>query len=338
MTTRTPEIKFPISKIGRASSGIVLIALVVALFALLPGVEIQAAPPGVGREPPGIVPPPGEFQPAIPPPGPVPPPGVETPAAPTSPPATMPEYSYQGKPISPAQFNGLFREFGQKTLFLDGKLIDLGEGIARENSGVRRGFTPPVTTEVPPIGSVRSGAGEVRSVETDSLIVYFEGFASNLDAGYVGLPAVTFRVRGINPKKFVEGAHVGFDRMIFLGTAKVGGRTLHEFIVGAQPPTAAQFADGLNSGMTLYRYTNTSKESVVLKPQADSPVRPDDKPTVKPEAPVSDNAEQRLSLAETYRSGGLTAKAKEILESVIKDFPDTPAVAKAKLALEGLRP
>ena len=290
-------------KIGKASSGTVLKRLVVAVFALLPA--------------------------------------VEAPAEPTSQPATMPEYSYQGKPISLAQFNALYREFGQKTLLLDGKLLDLGEAIARDSTGAR--FTRPVWAEVPAIGSVRAGQGEITHVDKDGVLVYQAGSPTQFDPVggqpvVPGSPAVTFRVRGIDGTKFAEGATVAFTHLIFVGTVQVGAHNVQEFITTASPPTRDQFAEGLKSGITLYRYTKSSKDPVIIKPQPDPPVKAEGKPLEKPEAPVQDSGEQRLSLAETYRAGGLTAKAKEILESVIKDFPDTPAAAKAKQALEGLRP
>lgn len=50
--------------------------------------------------------------------------------------------------------------------------------------------------------------------------------------------------------------------------------------------------------------------------------------------PPSEAAKAKLGLAGTYLAAGMTAKAKELLESIVADFPDTSSAAAAKEQLQ----
>lgn len=60
------------------------------------------------------------------------------------------------------------------------------------------------------------------------------------------------------------------------------------------------------------------------------------KPTPVPPAPRSHPARGRLGLAKSYAAAGLKAKARKILQEVVKTYPDTDYATEAKELLEGL--
>ncbi|MBS3734902.1 MAG: hypothetical protein KGY99_08240 [Phycisphaerae bacterium] len=74
------------------------------------------------------------------------------------------------------------------------------------------------------------------------------------------------------------------------------------------------------------------------RPAADEPETPDpDRPAVAaPEPTPEEQAQAKLSLARSYVSAHMTAKAKTILEKIVKDYPDTKAAKEAKKTLAEL--
>ncbi len=57
-------------------------------------------------------------------------------------------------------------------------------------------------------------------------------------------------------------------------------------------------------------------------------------PRVDPAPTPEESAAQRLDMAANYRRNGMDDRAREILQSILKDFPDTGAAARAREALD----
>jgi FimV-like protein len=65
-------------------------------------------------------------------------------------------------------------------------------------------------------------------------------------------------------------------------------------------------------------------------------VAKDDATTTKPTEAGEVKAKQKLDLAKNYVQGGMTQKAREILEGVVKDYPGTQAADEAQQMIEAM--
>jgi hypothetical protein len=162
------------------------------------------------------------------------------------------EYTYLGKPITKAAFTALYHEFGTKMLYVDGKVLDTGEATAWEKyyrgSGMPNWIWGFVSDHVPLIGAQCLSSGAVTDVTGESVIASTNS----------GIP---FRIRGLNVSKYPDGTDVDNLNIIYVGTCKVNGRTLQDYVTHAPAPTEAQFADALAKGLQLSRWRIQVKET-----------------------------------------------------------------------------
>ncbi|HDZ21902.1 MAG TPA: hypothetical protein ENH80_02050 [Phycisphaerae bacterium] len=78
----------------------------------------------------------------------------------------------------------------------------------------------------------------------------------------------------------------------------------------------------------------TKAEGEIRKTRGNAPGSP--RPTIESTKTPAEEAAYRIRMAKAYAAGGKKKKARELLRSVIQDFPDTPAAEKAEKRLAEL--
>lgn len=153
-------------------------------------------------------------------------------AAPTSQPK---RWTYNDRKVDDEWMQGMHKRFADKIAEVDGRFYDVGRELLEK---------PPVTANPPAVGALRDVTGKiVKTLEEDSALV---------QQTTPGTRAVTFYVRGLDPKRTVVDADFQ-DRVIYTGTHDDEGEKIQAYKV-FEPLTREQFDAAIESGFKLVKY------------------------------------------------------------------------------------
>jgi len=182
------------------------------------------------------------------------------------PPPPRAGYAYKGRQVTAAWVDQQYAYFKDKIACVDGKFYDVGKALL---------VRPAVTREPPALGEARvpCNIADLRGRDAQAVVLQLVG----RDQAIVTRPArapigvllpsgqdeVLFHVRGIDPKKHIDGTFFN-EMLVYVGTYEYvntmgANRTVQSFTV-YQPIAREQFVEALADGFQLVRYKKVTKK------------------------------------------------------------------------------